>query len=83
MRPHALVVEKKSFNEVKSKTSKNVDLTLSREKLLELILEKLYSDDIIISTTGKTSRELFELIKNKNYQNPFFQLLDQWGIVAQ
>ena len=79
MRPHALVVEKNSFRKAKSKNLTNVDLTFSREKLLELILEKLDSNDIIISTTGKTSRELFELIKNKNYQNPFFPVVGSMG----
>ena len=79
MSPYALVVEKNSFIKYKSKNSSEGDFTLSREKLLTLILEKLDSDDIIISTTGKTSRELFELIKNKNYQNPFFPVVGSMG----
>ena len=41
------------------------DLML-RENSLERIIEKIPSDSIIVSTTGKTSREIFEIRKKLN-----------------
>lgn len=34
---------------------------MTRERTLELVLEKAGGEDVFVSTTGKTSRELFEL----------------------
>ena len=79
MKPHALIVEKNTFIKYKSEYTVSNDLTLTRERLLEMILDNLNSDDIIISTTGKTSRELFELIKKGNYKNPFFPVVGSMG----
>jgi len=38
---------------------------LSREQAIELIIESISSDDMIVSTTGKASRELYEIRKNR------------------
>lgn len=35
--------------------------TMTRERALELVLEEACGEDIFVTTTGKTSRELFEL----------------------
>ena len=55
-KPIAILVKKNSFSKYsfKSKGRKN---NLKREKCIEVILDKLEDEDIIISTTGKTSRE--------------------------
>ena len=44
-----------------------------RQDAIELILDNLNSGEIIVSTTGKTSREVYEYRKNKNqgHQNDF------------
>ncbi len=59
--PYALVVRKGLFDEYKYSGGLSKNLSLKRENAVELIVSKLFDDDIIVSTTGKTSRELFEL----------------------
>jgi len=58
--PYAFVVRKGIFEkyEYKNKTEQCYDL--SREDVIQLIVDKLNDNDIIVSTTGMTSRELFE-----------------------
>ena len=34
---------------------------MTREKALEIIIKEIPKDSVIISTTGKTSREIFEI----------------------
>ena len=64
-RPIALIVRKNSFNEYKiSKEESNYSLT--REEALKVILDNLTNDDFVVSTTGKTSREIFELREQNN-----------------
>jgi phosphonopyruvate decarboxylase len=65
-RPFAFIIKKGTFSEYpKEVLSDNVKL-MKREKALEIILSQI-SKDIIISTTGKTSREIFE-IREKNIE---------------
>lgn len=60
-RPVALVVKKGIFSKYAQSVSKhNCLLNLSREQALESIIKKI-NDSLVISTTGKLSRELFEL----------------------
>jgi len=63
-KPIALVVRKNMFSDYKTqKAISKYDIT--REEALECILEELNDDDFVVSTTGKTSREIFEL-REKN-----------------
>ena len=64
-RPVALIVRKNSFSDVPFTKPENKYLLL-REEALEIITEHLTENDIIVSTTGKTSRELFEIRERKN-----------------
>jgi len=61
----ALIVEKETFEKYKknelSETSK-----LNREKVIQTIITKTNTDSIVVSTTGKTSRELFECRISRN-----------------
>ncbi|MBI2654877.1 phosphonopyruvate decarboxylase [Candidatus Woesearchaeota archaeon] len=59
--PFAIVARKGAFEEYKLKTKKETNYELNREDAIRLIVPLLDKDDIIISTTGMTSRELFEL----------------------
>jgi phosphonopyruvate decarboxylase len=59
--PVALVVRKDTFAKYEPRSSNVETSTLAREEALEQILKLSAEDDLIISTTGKTSRELFEL----------------------
>ena len=67
-RPIILLIKKGTFathgNEVKS----SYDQQMLREEALEIILKNLDENAIIVSTTGKTSREIFE-IREKNSQS--------------
>lgn len=59
--PYAIVVRKGTFDEYKLKNKSEINFKLDREEALKLIVPLLNEKDIIISTTGTTSRELFEL----------------------
>lgn len=59
--PVALVFRKDTFSKYEGKRSIPTRSDLGREQALEILLGLCGRDDLIISTTGKTSRELFEL----------------------
>lgn len=59
-KPIALVIKKDTFDTYKKEKEKN-NYTLTREQVLDVIVNEISNDDLIVSTTGKTSRELFEL----------------------
>jgi len=64
-KPIALVVRKNTFTPYKK--GKNVNnYTITREEALETIIDNITDNDFIVSTTGKTSREIFELREKKN-----------------
>ena len=58
--PYALIVRKGTFETCELKSTINYQFELSREDAIKLIIDYLGSQDIVVSTTGKTSRELFE-----------------------
>jgi len=63
-RPVALVVKKDTFAKYQAIARKEIpSFGLNRERALEIILEEI-TDAIVVSTTGKTSREVYE-IRNK------------------
>ena len=59
-KPYALVVRKGMFSSYKMKKEDN-NYSMSREESLGEILSSLNDDDFVVSTTGKTSREIFEI----------------------
>ncbi|MFA5676689.1 MAG: phosphonopyruvate decarboxylase [Christensenellales bacterium] len=63
--PVAIVVRPGSFSEYKLKTRKG-RFGMLREEALEQILNCLSGGDFIVSTTGKTSREIFELREKRS-----------------
>lgn len=68
---YALVVKKDSFTKYQSAKQKGYEL--NRQEAINIVVSKLKHDDIIISTTGHISRELYELRQNadKNYNQDF------------
>lgn len=62
-RSFALVVKKNTFSKYSLKGESNPH-TISRESALEAIMSKIDKDSVIVSTTGKTSREVFEIREN-------------------
>ena len=68
--PFAIIVKKDSFNKYNSSAKiENINKSLmSRESSLKVILENIPNNSIVVSTTGKTSREIFE-IREKNFES--------------
>jgi len=65
--PYALIISEGTFEEYKLVKDMQSDYQFNREEVIKLILDDLSNNEIIVSTTGKTSREVFEYRK-KNYQ---------------
>lgn len=59
-RPVALVIRKGTFAPYPFAAHVSND-SLLREEMLELVLEQVGNDDLVVSTTGKESREVFEI----------------------
>ena len=58
--PCAAIIRKDIFSSYKLKNKPVNNFSMSREEALQCVVDSLGKDDIIISTTGKLSRELFE-----------------------
>jgi phosphonopyruvate decarboxylase len=56
----ALVIEKDTFEEYKLQNIETNSLTMSREEAIQAVASALCPKDVIVSTTGMISRELFE-----------------------
>jgi phosphonopyruvate decarboxylase len=71
--PVAIVVQPNTFEEYKLKACSEDKYQLTREEAIETILESVSLKDIVVSTTGKTSREVYEYRERKKqgYQNDF------------
>ena len=57
---YALVIEKDTFSEYKLQNIETNDLTMTREEAIQTVAKALAPTDVIVSTTGMISRELFE-----------------------
>jgi phosphonopyruvate decarboxylase len=70
--PKVLLVRKGTFDSYKSSTGEQLDLE-SRESAINTVLDGLGRDSIFIGTTGKASRELFELrvVRGESHENDF------------
>ena len=60
-KPYAIVIRKNTFGKYKLQKKAVNDYPLSREEALTQLVRALDGDSMIVSTTGKLSRELFEL----------------------
>lgn len=60
-RPVAIVVRAKAFAPCSTEVPVRTDYPLTREDALSMILEVVEDNAVVVSTTGMTSRELFEL----------------------
>lgn len=71
--PFALVVKKGIFSPYEKKSSIKHQSSLSRETAIECVATTISKDAVIVSTTGKLSRELFELRArtDKNHMRDF------------
>jgi len=71
--PYALIIPKNIFEPYEPKGEMKQDYEMSRESAIKAIVNSISQNDIIVSTTGKTSRELFEYreAKGQGHQNDF------------
>jgi len=67
-RPVVLLIKKGTFEKYTTEIEKSPIQCMKREEALEIILRNLNDNAIVVSTTGKTSREIFE-IREKNGQS--------------
>jgi len=58
--PYALVVKRDLFDKYVNQSSVQAAYPLMRERAIELVISQLPTNSIVVSTTGMTSRELFE-----------------------
>lgn len=70
---YALVIRKNTFEEYKLQNVVENGLSLKRETAIEMVTSALSNDDIVVSTTGMISRELFEYRErvNQSHENDF------------
>ncbi|XOV93988.1 MAG: phosphonopyruvate decarboxylase [Bacteroidota bacterium] len=66
--PYVLLIKKGTFDTYKIKTGADKQYSMTREDAIQEILPFLNEKDIVVSTTGKTSREVFEY--RANHQEP-------------
>lgn len=71
--PYALIVKKNTFEPYKLKNILQTSFELNREQAVIEIVSLMNKSDIIVSTTGKTSRELYECREalNQGHMNDF------------
>ena len=67
-RPVVFLIKKGTFEKYTTEIEKSPIQCMKREEALEIILRNLDDNAIVVSTTGKTSREIFE-IREKNDQS--------------
>lgn len=67
--PVAIVVKAGTFEPYQLDGQDEVGHLLTREQAIEIIIDELAEGDIIVSTTGKTSRELFELREKRGQEH--------------
>ena len=67
-RPVVFLIKKGTFKKYTTEIEKSPIQCMKREEALEIILRNLDDNAIVVSTTGKTSREIFE-IREKNGQS--------------
>lgn len=72
-KPHAIIVRKGTFGPYSLKTQVVNDNPISREDALKCVAEMLPRDSVIVSTTGKLSRELYEYrdYKGQSHESDF------------
>lgn len=60
MGPVAILVRTKTFKPYRLESELATTYPMNREAAVKIIVDQLDSDDVVVSTTGKTSRELYE-----------------------
>ncbi|MBF0409187.1 MAG: phosphonopyruvate decarboxylase [Candidatus Riflebacteria bacterium] len=77
--PVALLVRKNTFSKKADQNVKPQSAHLMREEAIKQLLELSAPEDVFVSTTGKTSRELYELRKARGESNKDFLMVGSMG----
>lgn len=78
--PVALLVKKGTFEKYDFREPEINNTLMSREEALNILLNEVPENSIIVSTTGKTSREIFEIReKNNNSHEKDFLTVGSMG----
>ena len=73
--PFFLIIKKNTFKpQKKTNSAVGKNLELSREQVLKIIIQKLDNKYKFVSTTGKCSRELYEIRKKKGGNFDFYNV---------
>lgn len=74
--PRAIMVPKNTFSEYTLKKDDQRSCDMTREDAIEIIVESLKQDDIVVSSTGKISRELYEVRERlgQSHENDFLMV---------
>jgi len=84
---NALLVSKGAFDKcplpLNPEHLANEDTLMYREKALEIIVSSLPVDSLVISTTGMTSREVWEIRNRLNHQQKDFLVVGGMGHCSQ
>ena len=78
-KPFAFIVKKGSFESYKTKNILNNNYKMTRLDALETVLGIIDNNDIVVSSTGFISRELYELRKKNNRPNIDFLTVGSMG----
>lgn len=65
--PVAIVISKNTFEPFTISIESSTNYSISRESAITSILDKLSTDDIVVSNTGKASREVYEYRESKGH----------------
>lgn len=66
--PGILLIKSNTFNKYESTINRNEQYEMTREQAIKVILEHIQSEARVVSTTGMTSREIYE-IREKDRDN--------------
>ncbi len=81
--PMALLISRNALEDDVKFESKNNKYKLTREKAIKKIVDSLNSDDVIVSTTGMASRELYEYLEHSNTKIANFLTVGGMGHASQ
>ncbi|VVB82564.1 Sulfopyruvate decarboxylase [uncultured archaeon] len=80
--PTALIVKSDTFEKYLSNNFQEKGHEMNREDAMEILVNNLREEDIVVSTTGKTSRELYEYRERKGQPQKDFLQVGSMGCCA-
>lgn len=83
-RPYVFAIREGSFGEYKFKGGAKNDYALTREATIDSLLNSVKPEDVVVCTTGKASRELYELrVKRHEFERADFLTVGAMGHCSQ